>query len=371
MRLPASNRLSLAFVALVATATAACVQPDAPGVAISKLQSEIVFGVKEELPKEVPAPSVTDEPVRPELASADIELELPPQESLSVGSPTPGRPERPRPALRAASSCPEAALNAFPEEAAPLNVPMDRLPKEGLYRWKKSGTSPPIVGLENLGPQTVTGFEQRIIRNVEVFQVDQQVAVADNVVQREGKTYQYEMLLPDLSTGGLVVTTYEVKTNGRSAFADDPVEEGGGFRTAGEPERGLVLKKIAPPEGNKGETFEPTTGLLLLPLGIRPGETFRSAAVDPRTGQTLQIDAKVMQPERVDACGEILEGWRVEGVLSSNRAEPVKYSYVIGPQFGATFLSQTYERGEGAAKTSLTFSIGQKDPSPAINQQEN
>lgn len=367
MRLQASNRLQAALITAAVLATTACVQPDAPGVAVAKLQSEIVFGVKEAVPEEVPAPNITDEPVQPALAVAD--LELPPPATLFVGPPPTAAP-KPRPALRAATTCPAAALNAFPEEAAPLNVPKDRLPKEGLYRWKKSGTSPALEGLEQFGPQTVTGFEQRIIRAVEVLEENEEVTVGGNVVRPEGKTFEYEMVLPDLSTGGLVAVTYQVKTNGRSAFADDPIEEGGGFKTAGEPERGVVLKRITPLDGSKGDSFEPATGLLLLPLGIRPGETFRSAAVDPRTGQTLEIDAKVMEPDRIDACGEIIEGWKVEGILRSNAAEPVKYTYIIAPHLGAVFLQQQYEQGEGDQKTTLTFTLGQKDPGEVAPQQE-
>jgi len=350
----------------------ACARPDAPGVAIAKLQSEIVFGVKEKaaLPQPADVPGVTNAPVQPQLARANViiereaALELPPEDLFVRAAPE--QPTKPRPALRAASTCPEAALNAFPEEPAPLNVPKDRLPLEGLYRWKKSGTSPAVKGLENLGPQAVSGFEQRIIRKVEVIQTDQQIEVAGNIAQREGKTYEYEFVLPNLATGGLAAFTYQVKTNGRSAFADDPVEEGGGFRTTGEPERGVVLKRIEPLDGSKGGTFEPSTGLLLLPLGIRPGERFSSAAVDSTTGQTMQIEGRVIKPVRVDACGEILEGWQVESVLRTDNANPIKYTYVIAPQLGGTFISQTFEQGEGAQKSALTFSIGQKLPGAVV-----
>lgn len=362
------------IIILVASAVlgSACARADAPGVAVAKLQSEIVFGVKEkaELPQPAAAPNVTDAPVQPQFAAADVtiaDLLLPPEEDLFV------RPEpvqAPRPSLRVASTCPDAALNAFPEEPTPLNVPLDRLPLEGSYRWKKSGTSPPVAGLEGLGPQPVSGFEERQIRNVKVLERNEESVVAGNVVQEEGMTFEYQMVVPDLATGKLVGITYQVKTNGTTEGVDFPTEEVEGDVRAGDPERGVVLKRIEPLDGSKSGVFEPANGLQLLPLRVRPGEKFTSAAVDPSTGQTMQIEGTVKMPARVDACGEILEGWQIDSVLKTNNANPVKYSYVIAPQFGATFISQTFERGEGDQKSTLTFSIGQKLPSAAAPPQE-
>lgn len=359
------------IVVLVASTVfgSACARADGPGVSMAKLQSEIVFGVKEkaELPQLADTPNVTDAPVQAQFAKANVTisaLEMPPAEDLSV-SPQPLFVAKPRPSLRAVSTCPDAALNAFPEEPAPLNVPADRLPVEGSYRWKKSGTSRPIAGLENLGPQLVSGFEERVIRNLKVLQVDKEVVVAGNTVQEAGTTYEYQMVLPDLATGRLVGITYQVKTNGATAGEDFPIEEFGGEARTGDPERGVVLKKIEPLDGSKTGVFEPVNGLQLLPLRVRPGETFTSAAVDPTTGQTMQIEGTVKLPVRVDACGEILEGWQIESVLKTNNANPIKYTYVIAPQLGATFISQAFEVGEGATKSSLTFSIGQKLPGVA------
>jgi len=373
---PWRNPGLIAILAASTIVAPACVRPGSPGVAMAKLQSEIVFGVKDkaELPLPVEAPNVSDASVQPEFARSDIriseslaELDFPPAEDLFV---RPSPLAKPRPSLRVATTCPDAALNAFPEEPAPLNVPTGRLPLEGSYRWKKSGTSPPIVGLESLGPQVVSGFEERVIRNLKVLQVDQEVDVAGNTVQEAGTTYEYQMVLPDLATGGLVAITYQVKTNGVSEGEDFPTEEVTGEVRAGDPERGVVLKKIEPLGGSKAATFEPVSGLQLLPLRVRPGEAFTSAAVDSSTGQTMQIDGTVKFPVRVDACGEILEGWQVESVLRTNNADPVKYTYVIAPQFGATFISQAFERGVGAAKSTLTFSIGQKLPGDTAPPQE-
>lgn len=368
-----SSRPEQAIVlAVLVAVSGACVQQGSPGVSIDRLQSDIVFqaaAAVEEAPAPEAVPNVSSAPVqRPALASADVELEFPPEPPRSAAITT--KPNVPTVSFRAPSTCPDAALNEFPEEPTPLNVPLTpepRLPRAGLYRWKKSGTIE-----SGVGPLGVSGFERRVIQNVKLLQRDQQIEAGGNVVQREGITFRFEMLQPDLRTGAPTLTTYVVKTNGESREQDLPVEElGSGAVTTGEPERGVVLDKIESLDSSSRTSFDPQTGLLLLPLRVRPGEKWRSVAVDPRTGQTLTIDGIVKDPQRIDACGEIVEGWRVESVLESSTAPaPIKYNYVIAPHFGAVLIAEEIERAteEGTAK--LSFTLGQKDPSPVEPQEE-
>ena len=359
-----------AALAVLVALSGACVQQDSPGVSIDRLQSDIVFQAAAEAEEPAPeaVPNVSSAPVQPAFASSDVELEFPPEPPRSAAITT--RPSPPTVSFRAPSTCPEAALNEFPEEPTPLNVPHEpepRLPKEGLYRWKKSGEIQ-----SGVGPLAVTGFERRVIQGVELLEEDEQVEAGGNVVQRAGITFRFQMLQPDLRTGSPTRTTYVVKTNGESREQDLPVEElGSGAVTTGEPERGVVLEKIESLDSSTRNTFEPQTGLLLLPLRVRPGEKFQSVAVDPRTGQTLSLDGIVKDPQRIDACGEIIEGWRVETVIQSSTSDaPIIYNYVIAPHFGAVLIAEEIERTteEGAAK--LLFTLGQKDPSPVEPQAE-
>jgi hypothetical protein len=357
-------------LAMFAALSGACVKPDAPGVAIDKRQSDIVFQAAAASTPTAPegVANVAEGPVQPSYVSSDVEFEFPPEAPASAAITT--RPSVPTVSFRAASTCPDAALNEFPDEPTPLNVPLapePRLPKEGLYRWKKGGEAPSPVG-----PLAVTGFERRVIQNVQLLQRDQQIEAGGNVVQREGVTFRFEMLQPDLRTGTPTLTTYVVKTNGQAREQDPPVEEiGSGTITAGEPERGVVIEKIESLDGTTRSTFEPQTGLLLLPLRVRAGEKFRSVAVDPKSGQTLTLDGEVKFPQRIDACGEILEGWRVDSVLQSSTSDtPIKYSYVIAPQFGAVLIAEEVERQSAEGTSKLSFSVAQKDPSAVTPQEE-
>lgn len=362
-----------AALAVLVALSGACVKQDSPGVAIDRLQSDIVFQAAAEVqppPAAAPVPNVSETPIQPSFASSDVELEFPPEPPPSAAITTP-RQSVPTVSFRAATTCPEAAINEFPDEVTPLNVPTQpdvRLPKAGLYRWKKGGEVQTAVGV-----LPISGFERRIIQNVRLESRQQQVEVGGNVVQREGATFSYEMLQPDLRTGNPTITTYVVKTNGQVREQDPPAEEinGGGSITAGEPERGVVIDRITTIGGDRSESFNPQTGLLLLPLRVRVGERYESVAVDATSGQTLRLTGVVKQQERVDACGEIVEGWRVEAVVESSASdEPFLYNYVIAPQFGGVLISEEIERksAEGVAK--LRFSVGQREPSPVEPQEE-
>jgi hypothetical protein len=367
--LPKPSVRTVALVLVVTVAGPACAHPDSPGLAIQRLESDIVFQASAEAPKGPDVSNSSDSPVSADLAGSDVILEFPAQESGSIQT----TPEKPRFSFRAATTCPDAALNEFPDEPTPLNVPLEpspRLPRAGLYRWKKSGEVPGPPGPANIGPLGVSGFENRVISNVELLQTDADVVVGGNYVQRAGVTFRYQMVQPDIRTGDATLTTYVVKTNGQTREQDLPVEEtGSGAVTAGEPERGVVIEKIESLDGSRNNTFEPQTGLLLLPLRVRPGEKFRSVAVDPRTGQTLTLDGEVKQQERIDACGDILEGWRVVSTLKSSTSNvPITYNYLIAPHFGAVLIEEHIERTEPGGIAKLTFSQGQKDPGPVQPQ---
>ena len=83
------------------------------------------------------------------------------------------------------------------------------------------------------------------------------------------------------------------------------------------------------------------------------------------------LDAEVRQQERIDACGDILEGWRVNAVIQSSASDtPITYNYIIAPQFGAVPLYEEVERQSADGTAKLRFTLGQKDPSPVTPQEE-
>ena len=348
-------------------ALGACVQQDRPGVSVTALNADIVFGVKESVaaaPANAPLPDTSatpfEDPTGPTRASiGDDDEDLPSQD---FGPPTTVKRSFPRPSFEATtqtvSDCPPAALTAFPEETAPLNVPVGRYPAEGEYRWKRTGTYETPNALDPSKPvvQNADGFEKRILQKLTKEGADPTAA--------NRMRYSYEVVQPEVTTGLVVTTRYRVDTLAQSAEFQNTL--GPERLSAGEPERGLVIKQVSRTDKNGDRIagaapFSPTTGLLLGPLPVRTGETFTSIAVDPVTSQSMRYEAQLVRRDRVDACGEIIEGWRVEGTVSMSGDADVQYKYttIVAPHLGMIPL---YEKIE-APGVNLEYTIGQRIPS--------
>lgn len=355
----------LALTMALSFVLGACVQPDKPGVSVTALNADIVFGVKDPAapgPANTPLPDTSAGPVLdasgPSRAAIDTdEDDLPSQD---FGPPTTVKKSFPRPNFESttsnASDCPPAALNAFPEENAPLNVPKDRLPLEGEYRWKRTGTYETPNALDPSKPvvNNADGFERRLIQKV--------TKEADDPVTKDRMRYTYEVVQPEVVSGFIATTRYRVDTAAQSAEFQNTL--GPERASGGEPERGLVIKNVSRQDagGNRGPGFAPTTGLLIGPLPIRTGEQFTSVAVDPTTNQSMRYEAQLIARDRVDACGEIIDGWRVEGTLTSSgrtSQSSIKYTTIVAPQLG---MIPIYEKIE-APGVNLEYTIGQKVPS--------
>jgi hypothetical protein len=349
------SSLGRPVAALVAIASlAACSGGGGNGVGVKNLESDVVFGAAE--PAKLAPEGVTD-------AEATGFDELPDQFFEPVH-----KAPRPTYAQRASvEECPQAALEEFPDKPAPLWGPEEKKepPREGLYRWQRSGS---LKSAETAGVNfQVRGFERRLLRNVEV------VATTETPEGGNDITFTYEVVQPEISGSNVLVTTYQVKSVGepptRSVF--NPTR-GQDEITAGEPERGMVIKKIEvlDKDGNQVSTFEPATGLLLIPYRVRPGEVWQSVAVDPKTGQRLQLDGTVLDRGRVDACGDLIEGWQVQSTISSTSdsgATTRQYDYLVAPQYGSILLNEHIVQKDATGtgeEQDVTFTTGQQDPDP-------
>jgi hypothetical protein len=354
-------------VALAATTSGACVQPDAPSVGIKALAADIVFGADPIEEVEV-QPTTFEPPVSTE--AADEVAALPPQIFEPPAPKSFPRPPFEVPRTKKTVTCPSAAVDEFPDITAPLNVPVGVLPKEGIYRWKKVGLQTTASGETTV----IEGFEERAIRNLTVTPPDpiqtspipNPPAPAPKVVNPDRMRYTFEVVQP--FRDGLAVTKYAVDTAARSAEQNSTA---GDLRvTTGEPERGVVIDSVTYTDlggtATQG-TFAPVSGLLLTPLPIRTGEAFQSVAVDPVTQQAWRYDAQLLKRDRVDACGEILEGWRTNGTLTVTGTEggEREFSVIVSPQFGGIPISES-TKGTDADGTQfdITYTIGQLEPSP-------
>jgi hypothetical protein len=331
---------------LVLGLTAGCVEQDPPGVGIQKLSADIVFGVK--LPEPAPPANLAPGPVN---AEGEAVTYAP---TISAPAVVPGlRAPRPRlpitPLTPAKSTCPPAAVNAFPAKEAAQ--PLEGRPAEGQYRWKRQGTQtlatlPGVV-------LPVAGFEQRLIRNVKPLPT-------------EGE-FSYEMVQPELGTGRTVISTFRVKPAAVSRGVD--LVTGLSLR-AGDPERGLSLASVTvvDREGNAAvQNFTPA--VLYLPLPVEPGESWTSVGIDPRTGAVLQHQAQVVRRLRVDACGDVVDGWLVEATqtftsTSGSTPAPVTYRYVVATQLGGILISEERHVTSPQGNTDVTFTLAQLRPTP-------
>jgi len=366
----------LSIVVAVGAVTAGCAQPDPPGVGVQKLAADIVFGVKPPPPDAPPAntrvgtgyegDATTYVPVGPSQSYPTSAFPAP-----RAPRPPSTRQPRPTPLNPNKAACPPAALNAFPAAEAGLTVA--GTPAEGQYRWKRAGTQTmatvPGVAIP------ISGFEQRLVREVK--------KVSDT-------EYTFQTVQPELGTGVTVLQTFKVKTEAVSEVVEPPLQTiplerpdrlpdevpfpsnpSVPSRQVGDPERGISLMRIEriDAQGNSS-ALNFTPAVLYLPLPIVPGESFESVGIDSRTGQVLQHQAQVVRRERVDACGEIVEGWAVEATqtFSGQGTAARTYRYIIAPQLGGLMISEQVKVTAPEGTLDVTFSLGQTKPTPLPNQ---
>jgi hypothetical protein len=341
--------LFLALIALVGVLSAACVRPDKPTVAINKLEANLVFGVTKP-PEQVETP----------IQQAAVQVA-----QLDEVFQAFNFPDAPLPAFNNVPlisapkvACPTAAPDAAPAKAAEVTitgpVPM------GINRYKVGGFFTEASGQVPFAPDR---FERRIVRRFK---------------ELSPTLTTFEVVQPVLGRPDrFVVATYEVNTAGLNRNPSNGV---GVITTpgVGEPERGVSLVRMAEVDKNGRElaAFEPTFGLLLLPLPVTAGEQFQSVAVDPKSGQTITHESIVLRRQRIDACGDLVDGWLVETnrVVSRNPAatdvssgnSSGKYSMIIAPQLGGLPVQERIiiDAGCPAGPCDISATLGQLSPDP-------
>lgn len=325
--------------------TAGCASEDPPGVDALVVQTDLAFGLAEADEPATPPPNVLA-PLTP-VASDEVAFTPP---SLPPSEPVP--------------ECRTAGLTDFPEEPAARNVDTDR-PATGEFRWVRAGE----VRDARAGnvPINVDGFELR-----SVLEVVERAPDVDATTGEERPSFEYVTEQDDLTTGSTVVRTWRVRTGAVTASPADlivqPTVPDGSSPTAraGEPDRGLSLVRQVTIAADGTETvFAPASPLLVLPLPVRPGETFSSTAVDPSTFQTMSFtNVTVGVPERVDACGEVIEGWPVSGQLQfvgpGGDATTFAYHVVVATHLGGIVTAESITQGvEGGPGVNVSWRIGE------------
>lgn len=335
--------------AALALMSAACVRPEDPEVAINKVEANLIFGVK---PTAEPAPTPF------QATAAEIsEVELPQQQEIEFELPPAQNPVfTTLPEKK--SDCEPAPPSAAAE--LPVEVNITGEPPVGVYRWKVGAA---VTGADGATKGKNSSFEKRFIRNVQ--------KVSDTV-------YTFEQVQPIPGSSLVAVNTLRVNTTPVTQDPDPGFNNIATVPSVGEPERGVTLDRIDYLDRNGSSaqpSFQPTTGVLLLPLPVKSGESYKSVAVDPKTGQTIVHEATVTRRGRIDACGQLADGWLIDAkqTLTAGQGEPpqeVSYSYIIGTQYGGSLINERFSVVAPSGDTvSVEYTLGQLkgDPLPAGN----
>lgn len=331
------HRLAVAVFLVVLPA---CLEGRA-GVGLKPLTADIVFGIP---PPQQPV-TAPDTIIRPGPVSVtgddfgDIPIPLGP----------------------AAKPCNAARFNEVQKSA---DVALEGLPKEGLYRWKNRGDynwGPP------LGRLPIVEFGDRTIVDVRKLATSPQ-DFAYTLKQREtlGNT-RYESTFevitsrpnpPTIQNQKYYETTSQNSLNGIYLTRFVVIEEGGARSEA---------------------TYNPP--VMYLPLPVPTGVTFSTTTSDPNPNSLSSFThtGKVIERRRYDACGELVEGWFIDGsqTYSFRDDEPVtrNYDYTIATQYGGILIFEHIEtpcENYDTAKNTcgsigdfrLDTHIGQLEPDP-------
>jgi hypothetical protein len=332
----------MAVLAAAGLLASACVHQGAAKVGVAKLEASLVFGVQDKKPSA--PPSLPTGPVPDVAATAGFDV-------FSFDNPTTDF-DNTKTTIKPA--CPLASVTAAPEKAVEAYI--TGTPPEGLVKWRRGGTVTTGSGAK----ASFTGFEGRVVRNY--------TKIDDN-------NFEFQTVQPRLDKPAVEISTFHVKTNGQTV--ENVGTNGVPTVRTQAPDAGVVLTRIDRynEQGQVESSFAPGQGLLLLPLPVTTGEQYQSVAVDGKSGHTMQIDATVTRRQRVDACGDLVDGWEVQTQLTDSSLGQLTYNYIVATQYGGVLISEVYQAAQSASPAGpppgvpsfaddLNFQLAQLHPSP-------
>jgi hypothetical protein len=287
---------------VVVVAASGCVKAKPPGLKVADLESSIVFGLK---PVAVVAPPGVATP--PALPAAQADTPVP---------DLPQIPEVPKPAVKPPALpgkptffCRTATINDFPTIAT-LGAP--KPPKPGVYGFKK--TAPELFSADHyeitqkdIQPRAIVNVTKPVTSDNPVNGAPSPVGSGQAVTTT---TYQYDEFTFLDATGKNVLVDRIRVTDGPITVTQSA--NVGPSVYAGPPDRGVALYSRQLVMNGSTGTFIPSSPLLLLPLPAISGQTWQSVSTDPASGATYILYGRILNRQRVDACGDVVEGWAVE-----------------------------------------------------------
>jgi hypothetical protein len=323
------------------------------GVGMQKILSDILFGQ----PKPRPTPVQSPETPLPPIFLPPAPLSLP------------------------ANPCPSAPLGTPAQKEAEVNV--DNPPQNGVYRWmgtyKRSASSAVfhygVVSSEfenrlieqstNLGDYPATPLQGQPDHHFQftTVQPDPYVAGDTEVITFTEQTYSpvnYNAALLQNNfdpNGGIDITDIKrLDPKGRIIEEFAPVKNGTNGNGVG-----VLIFALPLPAGNSGNTG--------LPAPDAPSSTefsWEYASTDPVSQWTIRIAASEANKRvRVDACGQIVEGWPVSANVLITKNDPATgvpyaaplaqtWNFVIAPQYGGIIVQESISGDAGNGATIST-----------------
>jgi len=342
----------MAWVGVLGLLAAGCAHSKGPGVAVQKLNTNIEFGL----------PHQTGTTLAPGVA---IPASVQPVNLPSPGSPLPAfdygttttfnfsGPQYSGGGQSEQTQCPPAPYGASAAEA--ISPSISAPPAQGSYKWQVVTQTPGAGSNKTI---TATRYVTEYVEHVS------KTTSTPNPQGGTTTTFTFQVVSPG-AEGGTVTTTYQVKQNALQVSSGGQVSAA---QSAGEPDRGIAISSIVDRDasGTVTNTFNPAPAVLLLPLAVQSPQKFQAVGVDPSSGASLTNNADVTgQIKRVNACGQLVDGWQISSTQSFSDSAGTTTStvdYAIAPQYGGLMIFQAAApAGSGATETDI---IGQLQPGP-------
>lgn len=342
-------------VVVSALALAGC-GTGAPGVAVRRISSNIEFGVSTTTTSS-PLGAAAPQSVAP--ANLTLPGQVPAFDFATTTTYNFSSPAYVPTSVTSTADqgqCPEPPYGASPDRSVALSVAQP--PTQGSYKWQIIDSQP--VSGTNFTLKTYH-YVTYVIDNVT------KTTTTPNPVPGDSATtvFDYDVITPG-SEGGTVTTTYEVKQNAPEVSGS--AGNVGQTQHVGSPDRGLSLVSVVDRNGSGAMTasFHPSTPVLLFPLDVASPQSFNAAGVDPSNGASFTNQATASgQTTRVNACGQLVDGWSVTSTQSFSQngsTDTSTVDYAVATQYGGIIISSA-STPTGSSQTE-TDEIGQLKPGP-------
>jgi hypothetical protein len=333
---------SAVLIVIVGVLMSACVDVSRRGVGVKSLAADLVFGI----------PTLEEAVTPPNLGTLGV------SGTADTGPPDLRTQRRIPAGVTGAKSCPDAEVNEV--EANAGDDVTGGPAKIGKYRWKQSGT-------QDLGPAigkfAVPNFANRLVTESKRL----------NATDSEFTTVHED-------ARGEVKQTFQVIQSRPRTQPQTPVL--GGTPNVIRDEsvtNGIFLTRIARPSPTiKGgeEVFTPNPPVLYIPLPVVIGFERTTQASDSDSLQVMTHHIHVLNRQRYDACGKLVDGILVDAdqrFSDQDETFTADFDYAVATQMGGLFVFEHVETPCPARDANnkcvdpdlvLDTNIGQLEPDP-------